>query len=352
VRIGIVGDVMLGRRVGERAARLGAESVTALVDELLAGADLVCGNLEAPFCGTPGAQGALRADPSSVAALRRFDVLNLANNHIGDCGDAGVDETLATLRDAGIRPIGVGGDEDEALAPAVLTKQSLRVGFIGCAARSLLPRDASSRHAFGALESPLLETAVGAARAGVDALVVSVHAGNERVAYPPPSVRARLSALCRAGADVVVTHHPHVLGGYERLERSLVWHSLGDFVFDGDTPARRRGGLLRVDVGEEGVREFTLVPTHLTDDLGVAPAPEAVAARVRADVERVTRALAAPDYRHRYPLRYARALLGEEFDRVRTTYRREGPGPAVRKGARLARFAPQHALNFLLGRFR
>jgi poly-gamma-glutamate capsule biosynthesis protein CapA/YwtB (metallophosphatase superfamily) len=348
----MVGDVMLARRVGERASRLGPEGVTALVDDLLAGADLVCGNLEAPFCRALAVKGGLRADASSVVALRRLDVLNVANNHIGDCGDAGVDETLATLRDAGIRPIGVGQDDEEALAPIVVTANSLRVGFIGCATRSLLPRGGSSRHVFGELESPLLLRMISDGRAHVDALVVNVHAGNEHVAYPPPSLRARLLGLCRAGADVVVTHHPHVLGGYEQVERSLIWHSLGDFLFDGDTPARRRAGMLAVDFATGGLRDFTLVPTHVSDDLRVAPAPGPVAAQAMADVERIRRALAAPGYRGRYPLRYVRAFLCEQVDRIRTTYRREGLGPALRKGARLARFAPEHALNFVLGRFR
>jgi poly-gamma-glutamate capsule biosynthesis protein CapA/YwtB (metallophosphatase superfamily) len=348
----MVGDVMLARSIGERAARIGPGEITALVDELLAGPDLVCGNLEAPFCQARGADGGLRADPSSVAVLRRFDVVNVANNHIADCGDAGVDETLATLRDAGIRPIGVGRDDDEALAPTVLTAHSLRVGFIGCAARSLLPQRGPSRHLFGELESPLLLRTIGDQRADLDALIVNVHAGNEHVGYPPPSLRARLLEICQAGADLVVTHHPHVLGGYERVEGSLIWHSLGDFIFDGDTSARRRGGMLAVDLSTGGLRDFTLVPTHVTDDLRVAPALGWVAAQVTADVERVSRALSAPDYRGRYPLRYLRAFLGGQLDRIRTTYRREGLRPALRKSARLARFAPEHALNFVLGRFR
>jgi poly-gamma-glutamate synthesis protein (capsule biosynthesis protein) len=347
----MVGDVMLGRRVGERAARDGAEAVTALVDELLADADLVCGNLEAPFSGQHPAHG-LRADPSTVAALRRLDVVSVANNHIRDCGDAGIEQTLVTLSDAGIRAIGVGRDEAEALAPVVLTVGSLRVGFIGCAARSLLPRGGQSGHVLGALESPVLMRTLGEWRAELDALVVSVHAGNERVPYPPPSLRERLHDLCRAGADVVVTHHPHVLGGYERVGRSLVWHSLGDFVFDGETPARRRAGILRIELERGGVRDFALLPTHVTDDLRVAPAPAPVAAEVAGGVELVRKALRTAGYRERYPLRYVRAFLGEQLARVRTTYRREGLGPAVRKGARLARFAPEHALHFVLGRFK
>jgi poly-gamma-glutamate synthesis protein (capsule biosynthesis protein) len=351
VRIGIVGDVMLGRRVGERAGRDGAAAVTARVDELLAGPDIVCGNLEAPFSSRPASPSCLSADPSAVVALRRVHAVSLANNHMGDCGDDGVAETLKTLRAAGIAAFGIGRDEEEALAPVVLEPGGLRVALIGCCAAAQMPSGVSG-HAFGALESAALPRAIAAAREAADVVVVHVHAGNEQVPYPPPSLRARLLELAGAGADVVVTHHPHVVGGWERSGPALIWHGLGDFVFDGDTPARCRAGMLTVDAGRGGVTGFALVPTHMTDDLRVAPAPPAVAAAVEAGVERVRRALAEPDYAARYRRRFVGALARAQLDRVVVTYRRDGLSPAVRKGARLALFAPSHALRLVSGRFR
>jgi poly-gamma-glutamate capsule biosynthesis protein CapA/YwtB (metallophosphatase superfamily) len=345
-----VGDVMLGRRVGRQIELRGPGFVTALVDEVLAAADLVCGNLEAPLCSGPEPEGALRADPSAVAALRRFDVVSLSNNHILDCGDEGVEETLSTLQAAGIRPIGIGESEEAALAPAVLSAGDLRVGFIGCLSRSLVPPGAP-RHVLGELESAILPRCVAAAREDVDALIVGVHAGNEHVPFPPPSLRARALELCHAGADVVVTHHPHVIGGHERAGRSLVWHSLGDFVFDGETDARRRGGVLRLAVGRGGPVGFELIPTHITADLQVAPAPPPVAARAMADAARVARALGAPRYSRRYPRRYLQALARAQLEGIRAAHRRDGPSGVVRRAVRLVRLAPAHASKVLRGRF-
>ena len=340
---------MLGRRVGRQIGRLGPGFVTALIDEVLAGADMVCGNLEAPLCSRPEPEGALRADPSAVAALRRFHVVSLANNHIYDCGEEGVEETLATLRRAGIRAIGIGDSEEAALAPAVLTADGLAVGFIGCVSRSLLAPGAR-RHVLGELESPDLPGCVAAARERVDAVILNVHAGNEHVAFPQPSLRARAIELCRAGADVVLTHHPHVMGGHERAGRSLVWHSLGDFVFDGATDARRRGGVLRLTVGG-GPVAFELIPTHITADLQAAPAPPPVAARVMSDAERVAEALGRPRYSRRYPWRYVGALARAQVEGIRAAHRGDGTSGALRRAARLVRFAPAHASKLLKGRF-
>jgi poly-gamma-glutamate capsule biosynthesis protein CapA/YwtB (metallophosphatase superfamily) len=345
-----VGDVMLGRRVGRQIERFGPEFVLAPVDGLLAGADLVCGNLEAPLCGGPDAPGALRADPAAVAALRRFHVVNLANNHIHDCGDGGVDETLATLKCAGIEYVGIGDDEDEALAPVLLSARGLRVGFIGCVSRALLSERAT-RHRLGELESALLPRMVAAARQDVDALILSIHAGNEQVAYPPPSLRARAVELARAGADVVLTHHPHVLGCHERAGSSLVWHSLGDFVFDGETEARRRAGVLSLELGHGRAATFSLTPTQISADLQVAPAPPELAARVLAAAERRSRRLGEREYVRRYPRHYVHALARAQVQSLGAARRRHGTGGALRRAVHLVRFGPAHASKLLRGRF-
>jgi poly-gamma-glutamate synthesis protein (capsule biosynthesis protein) len=350
VLVRAVGDVMLGRRVGERIDRFGPQFVTALVDDLLADADMCCANLEAPLARGSHGPHALRAQPASVAALRRFDVVSVANNHIRDCGDEGIDETLATLTRAGIRYMGIGTSADDALRPVVLGANGLRVAFIACVSRSLIDPH-RTRHRLGELESAALPDIVAAARAGADAVIVNVHAGNEHVAFPPPSLRARAAQLCRAGADAVVTHHPHVVGGWERIGGSLVWYSLGDFVFDGETEARRRGGVLTLEVRRRAAIAFELTPTRITPDLRVAPAPPALAARVTADAERVARALAGAGYARRYPWRYLRALTVAQLQALAAAYRRHGPHGAATRLLRLARFAPAHAVKLVRGRF-
>lgn len=64
-----------------------------------------------------------RMHPANVGCLTAagIDVATLANNHTLDWGRAGLAETLATLRQAGIQTVGAGRSQAEARQPAVVT---------------------------------------------------------------------------------------------------------------------------------------------------------------------------------------------------------------------------------------
>ena len=42
------------------------------------------------------------------------------------------------------------------------------------------------------------------------------------------------------GADVVIGHHPHVVQGYEKVGKKMIFYSLGNFVFDTDYQRQQR----------------------------------------------------------------------------------------------------------------
>ena len=66
-------------------------------------------------------------------------------------------------------------------------------------------------------------------RKQVDCVVVSLHWGYEYVEYPSPRQQAFARKLVRAGAQMVIGHHPHVVQGVERYQGGLIAYSLGNF---------------------------------------------------------------------------------------------------------------------------
>lgn len=139
----------------------------------------------------PGKGINYRMHPQNVGVLTaaRLDVCVLANNHVIDWGVAGLQETIATLRGAGIRTAGAGADADEAASPAVVALDGGRHLLVyACGSRtSGIPAEwGAGREAPGV--SLIDELSLAAARpladriarekAAEDVVVVSIHWGS------------------------------------------------------------------------------------------------------------------------------------------------------------------------------
>lgn len=264
VEVIAVGDVMLGRGVTDEPQPFGATA------SLLRRADVAVGNLECVLAPsstprTPGKIGSpapLRADPSRAAHLRRagFDVLGLANNHTFDLGASGLIDTVARLRAAGIAAAGVGPDAEAALEPVIRQVDGLRLAFLAFNGVPDEKNDGDWVRATWDVERA--EAAVTAAHDGVDAVIVSIHWGYEYETRVDPAQRDAAQALLRAGADLVIGHHPHVVQTFEVSDGRCVAYSLGNFVFDQGQGETVEGLLLRAFFDEEGTRAIQALPVR------------------------------------------------------------------------------------------
>src|SRR5437764_7357041 len=138
--LALVGDVMLGRGVGEEIERSGRspESFWGDTLPLLRQADLVVAGLECavtrhpvPWTRWPKVFH-FKAPPQATAVLHAAGIrlVSLANNHTLDYEVQGLLETLDTLDAAGIAHAGAGRNLEEARRPAVVEAGGLRVGMI------------------------------------------------------------------------------------------------------------------------------------------------------------------------------------------------------------------------------
>jgi poly-gamma-glutamate synthesis protein (capsule biosynthesis protein) len=174
-----------------------------------------------------------------LPALREvgFGLLSFANNHAYDQGVAGVTETLANLKAAGLLEVGAGATATEALTPVIVERHGVRVGFLGGTTRfnqNLNSADPKRPYVVQA-DGDALAAAITALAKTVDAVVVSVHWGNEYELEPAQEQIDLARRLVEAGALVILGSHPHVLQRIELLPGpdgrvALVAYSLGNFV--------------------------------------------------------------------------------------------------------------------------
>ena len=67
-------------------------------------------------------------------------------------------------------------------------------------------------------------------------VVVILHWGIEYQSSPTLNQRKGAHRLVRAGADVIIGHHPHIIQKEEYFNGKPIFYSLGNFVFDQRKP--------------------------------------------------------------------------------------------------------------------
>lgn len=243
-----VGDVMLGRSVNAKMRSLNDFTYPfAKTVDCLRSADLTFINLESPFydpCPTTNEGIKFCADPRAVEGLTfaGVDVVNLANNHLRNYGQAGVEITQNFLQENKITFI---SHEDNFLIKEV---KGIRFGFLGF--------DLTS----GYQGEEIIE-AIKEKRPQVDLLIISFHWGAEYATAPTTKQVALAHRVIDAGADLILGHHPHVIQKVEDYRGRKIVYSLGNFIFDQPWSEATKKGL----VGIFTFREKRLVKSEFKE---------------------------------------------------------------------------------------
>jgi len=279
LRLLLVGDVMIGRKVNERLRDETPEHPWGDTLQLFHRADWRACNLECVITdhGTPWARSPkmfhFRSDARNLAVLKaaRLDAVSVANNHTLDFNHRGMVEMLKLLDRAHIAHSGAGLNWDDASRLAVSEVQGVRIGFLAFTDNE--PAwEAGDDHPgifYVPVEVPDERTAklrslVTVARAEVDLLIVSAHWGDNWGLQPPQAHTELAHDLIRAGADVLFGHSAHVSRGVEVFEGGLILYSTGDFVDDyAVDPAGRNDRAWAFEILTEGgqVASLSLYPT-------------------------------------------------------------------------------------------
>ena len=264
ITLGFVGDIMLDRGVRQSVERHGGEydylfKKISFPDSL----DILFGNLEGPasFRGTEvGNMYSFKMYPEALNSLREvgFDVLSLANNHIGDWGKTAADETQQNVLATAILAPGWGilSLED---ALAVIKDSGVRVGYLAFSDVGPVWLSASKEKSgvYLATEENL-KSFIPFAKEQVDILVVSYHFGDEYSTISNPRQNYLARTAIDLGADIVVGHHPHVVQEIEIYKNGLIAYSLGNFIFDQYFSTETMTGLaVLVEVDKDGVHSYT-----------------------------------------------------------------------------------------------
>jgi poly-gamma-glutamate synthesis protein (capsule biosynthesis protein) len=265
-----VGDIMLGRTIGDLIRSEGPEAPFLFTAETLRTADITLGNLECPIStrGLPVEKTYTFLAPleaGQALSYGGFDVVNLANNHIFDYGQDAFEDTLANLKEHQILPVGAGRNEAEAYSPVIVEVNGLKLAFLAYLDVPTLDYDYLQWQALG--EQPgvawahaeKIRTGVSAAKQSADIVIVLLHNGYEfaqRVAGAQQDV-AHLAI--DSGASLVIGSHPHVIQRLEEYHGGLIAYSMGNFVFDNFLFPPNYSAILNVELNADGLASYEMI---------------------------------------------------------------------------------------------
>jgi poly-gamma-glutamate capsule biosynthesis protein CapA/YwtB (metallophosphatase superfamily) len=242
LRIIGVGDMMLGTNFPVSPSYLAPDDGKTLLDpvkNILSASDITFGNLEGCIlseggtpksCTNPAMCYAFRM-PNHYAGYFReagFDLISIANNHIGDFGEAGRRNTVDQLKGQDIAFAGLSSHPY-----TIVQRNGIRYGLC----------------AFAPNEGTVSINDLEGARALVkkvdalcDVLIVSFHGGAEGAGYRHITRKNELflgenrgnpyqfaRVVIDAGADLVFGHGPHVTRAVDIYKNRFIAYSMGNF---------------------------------------------------------------------------------------------------------------------------
>ncbi|MGN0772298.1 MAG: CapA family protein [Candidatus Ventricola sp.] len=190
------------------------------------------------------------AEYTDILTLGSVEAVTVANNHTLDYGTQGREDTIANLEGAGIVVSGNG-------QLGVFEKNGVKVGMTGyCFPYTDGKKD-------------ITKDVKALREMGCQIVIASFHWGSEYREDFTGEQRTIGRAAIKAGADIVVGHHPHIVQGIESYEDSYILYSVGNLVFGGNVdPDDRDAYAARVTftVYEDhaDAPELTIVPLRLT----------------------------------------------------------------------------------------
>ncbi len=262
-----VGDMMLGTNYPNNSylPPNKGKNQLAQVDSILAGSDILFGNLEGVIlneggkhknCKNPKTCYIFRSPEYMAVRIKEagFNVMSVANNHAGDFGSAGRDNTSRVLDSL---QINYAGNSNQPFTTFMI--EGMKYGFAAFAPNVGTPSINNLDSAKRTIQ--LLDSLT-------DIVIVSFHGGAEGAKHTHVTkkreyfynenrgnVHQFAHAMIDAGADIILGHGPHVPRAIEVYNKRFIAYSLGNFCTYGRFNLSGNNGLapiLKIKINAKG----------------------------------------------------------------------------------------------------
>ena len=281
-----VGDIMMHStqtRSGYDAKKktYNFDSFFAPVKSILSTGDWVTGNLETPLAGEDagGYTGyPLFNAPAQLADAAKkagFNILTTANNHALDRGEKGVIRTIANLSDRQIAYTGTAESKAAGDRTLISTKNNISLAMLAYTyGTNGIPIPKGKDYLVSLIdEKKIVKDIAKARKQGADIIAISLHFGDEYQRQPNTQQKQLVENLLKAGADIILGSHPHVVQPYKifkfpgkngKTRKAVAIYSMGNFISGQNKNYTDLGVILQVNIRKtfpEKTTEITSIKT-------------------------------------------------------------------------------------------
>jgi len=158
------------------------------------------------------------------------DIANLANNHAGNHGKAGINETVQLLNNNGILTTGING-------PIFKEIEGVKFAFLGY-------NDIEKTSIVESANEEKMKQEISDADKKADVVIVQFHWGTEYLTEPEDRQKELARISIDSGADLIIGNHPHWIKPVEYYNGKLITYAHGNFVFDQEWSQKTKEGVV------------------------------------------------------------------------------------------------------------
>jgi poly-gamma-glutamate capsule biosynthesis protein CapA/YwtB (metallophosphatase superfamily) len=235
--------------------------------------DIVSVNLESPVINNPVTPHMKKLYvfftlPESIKALKEtgVDYVSLANNHIYDYMEQGINSTLHYLDYYGLQHSGAGKNAAGAVQSNLMQNQTLSIySFTSLTGRDRFDEPfiwVATDSKGGAADFTDRDRIVSILENDNNSKIIQLHAGIEYSQSPSSYVQRSMEFLAGFNPLIVVGHHTHTAQGIGWVGEIPLLYSLGNLAFDSDRHETILSYMALVEI-EDQVKEVRLIPIYI-----------------------------------------------------------------------------------------
>lgn len=251
------------------------------IKKYLSAFDLIIANLEAPFVldekPIGGKSATICAHPKNIELIKYLGIthLNLANNHIGDYGQDGYERTIEVIENNNLEWFGTENKQVN------INCDGEKIALTGFCSFNTNPSPVKSKSKLGLnyLDANKVINKLADNTNKGYFNILSLHSGQEHI-HMPSSDDVKFARYIANRFDYVYYgHHPHVLQGFEKVNNSAIFYSLGNFIFDDVyTPrdqknplitlseSNKTGGIGEIELNNGILKNSSITPIYLCNN--------------------------------------------------------------------------------------